>query len=304
MKTKKQYLISHLSDLHLTADDEASRTEPRLFGSLKGMNTRFRHLLKSPEVQKSSLIIVTGDVTDTGELDAWKVFWDAVRSNGLLSRVLVIPGNHDVCCLGVRLPSQHHAAADLQKAINGLRLGGQIYRYPWAKIVSRKLVIFGINSNNLGNLTASSNAMGKIGYFQQQEFARLLFKHKEIPLKIVAIHHSPNIPEKETALRRGKKPMSLIQRLTHEVPREQRRALRLLCVAHNVRLIVHGHLHEAESRRVAGVQIIGAPATTEPISSDDSTVKFWQYRVHPKSLRLSYQLRKVPCPSVAHDKIA
>jgi hypothetical protein len=40
----------------------------------------------------------------------------------------------------------------------------------------------------------------------------------------------------------------------------------LLCIAHRVRLLVHGHLHLGEDRRLGGIRIIGAPATTQPIS--------------------------------------
>ena len=41
--------------------------------------------------------------------------------------------------------------------------------------------------------------------------------------------------------------------------------MRLLCLTHRVRLILHGHVHLSEDRRVGGVRIIGTCASTEPI---------------------------------------
>ena len=160
MSKSEKYKIVHLSDLHLSSDDNASRTEPKIFGPLKRMNEAFRKIVRSTEVQEANLVIVTGDITDRGEHAAWKVFWDAIGSANLIKRTVAIPGNHDVCCLGLRFPEKHHAAADLQKAVAGLSIGQEHRRFPWADLREPWLVLFGLNSNNLGNLSAATNAMG------------------------------------------------------------------------------------------------------------------------------------------------
>jgi 3',5'-cyclic AMP phosphodiesterase CpdA len=291
MKSRSQYQIIHLSDLHLTSDEEAQRTEPRIFGALTGMNRNFRELLKAEELQKADLVVVTGDVTDTGDASAWQIFWNAVRAEGLDGRILVVPGNHDVCCLGLRLPEKGPLNGDNAKATAGLRLGQQPCSFPWAVQLTPSIVVFGINSNNLGNLTGATNAIGRISYFQLEAFARQLLKYKRTPVKIVVMHHSPNIPGSAAALRRGQRPMTTLGRLAHQIPRDQRQALRLLCIAHGVKCILHGHLHRAESRRVGGLRIIGAPASTEPIPKAKSTIRFWRYTIHNTSLRTRYQLR-------------
>lgn len=268
MAKQKTFRIAHLSDLHLTRTDGARRSEPNLFKALKGMNDAFRKIVLSKAIQKVDLILVTGDVTDRGDIESWAVFWDGIHSAGLIDRTYVIPGNHDVCCLGIRLPGSCKAyrETDLQKAINGLKMGNQPTKFPWTLNPDPRVVIFGLNSNNLGNLNAATNAMGELDYYQLASFASKLHVYRDIPVKIVALHHSPNIPGAETARKRGQKPYSKLERIGHQIPEGQRHSLQLLCITHRVRLLVHGHLHLAEDRRLGGIRLIGAPATTEPIS--------------------------------------
>jgi predicted phosphodiesterase len=268
MEKPRPLTIVHLSDLHLTAADDGSRSEPKLFGKLRGMNAACRKVLATPAVRDADLVLVTGDVTDRGEPEAWKVFWGAVEAAGLAKKVLVVPGNHDVGCLGFRLPwrSKAYATEGLQRAIDGLRLGNQPTKFPWAVRPDPRLVIFGLNSNNLGEFRWTGAAGGELKYFELERVAGLLHKHRDVPVKIVALHHSPNIPQTETACRRGQKPLGKLERLALQIPQDQRRALRLLCHAAGVRLILHGHVHLSEDRRVGGVRIVGACATTEPVT--------------------------------------
>jgi 3',5'-cyclic AMP phosphodiesterase CpdA len=301
------YRIVHLSDLHLTDNDARPRSEPRLLRPLRGMNAAFRTLLRAPEVQNADLLLVTGDVTDRGDSTSWSVFAGALGDAGLSRRVLVIPGNHDVCCLGARLPLRSgYPRADLARAARGLRLalkstpasffrdspGG---RFPWLALPTPELAVIGMNSNNLGNLSVISNAMGAVDFFQLERLARLLWRVRDVPVKILALHHSPNIPGPATARRRGQQPFSALDRAGHQVPEGQRRALRLLCLSHRVRLIVHGHLHRAEDRRVNGVRVIGAPASTEPERATDgrSRCSFFSYTLDRGTLRLSVKLERV-----------
>ncbi|MBN2023635.1 MAG: metallophosphoesterase [Pirellulales bacterium] len=264
MPKPRPFRIAHLSDLHLTASDRAARSETRLFGRLRGMNAAFRKIVRTPAIQRADLIVFTGDIADRGEIDAWKVFWNALAEAGLSHRALVVPGNHDVCCLGVRAPWNADARADWAKAAAGLRLGNQPTKLPWARSPDPRVAVFGLNSNNLGNFSAADNALGRIGYYQLQDLANKLHVHRDVPVKIVLLHHSPNIPEDRTAAQRGQRPTGPLGRATHQIPRDQRRALRLLCITHRVRLVLHGHMHVAEDRRVAGVHTVGARATTEP----------------------------------------
>jgi 3',5'-cyclic AMP phosphodiesterase CpdA len=244
------FRIVHLSDLHLTSTDNASRSEARLFGRLQGMNAAFRRIVQTPTIQQANLLLFTGDITDRGEIESWKVFWSTLNDAGLSDRTLVVPGNHDVCCMGVRAPWDRGAQADWEKAVAGLRLGGQPTRLPWVQTPDPRVVVFGLSSNNLGNFSAATNAVGQIGYFHLQTLAEKLHVYRDVPVKIVLLHHSPNIPEEDTALKRGQRAFGVLERASHQIPQDQRRALRLLCITHRVRLILHGHLHMAEDRRV------------------------------------------------------
>ncbi|BCJ91324.1 3',5'-cyclic adenosine monophosphate phosphodiesterase CpdA [Terrihabitans soli] len=281
------FKIAHLSDLHLTATDTEKRFEPKLSGQLTGMNQAFRQIAKHKRIQAADLVLITGDITDQGDMESWSVFNDTLKASSLRDKTLAIPGNHDVCELMVRFGNKTKLAkADLEKVKKGLELAGQPSKFPWAKIIAPGVVIFGLDTNMSGNLTALENAIGQIGDFQMQKFAELLAKHDDVPTKIVAVHHSPNIPEASTALKRGRSEPTMIYRWSHQIPRPDRFTFRMLCRAAKVRLIVHGHLHEAEDRRVNGIRIIGAPATTEPkdFAAKKKTYRFYEYAVEERKI--------------------
>ena len=275
------FRIAHLSDLHLTASDDAMRSEPKLFGKLIGMNRAFRKLAASDELQKADLVIVTGDVTDRGELDAWKFFWEALEEAKLLEKTWVIPGNHDVCCLGIRMPDRRNADRDIQKLVRGLALKkGHPTRFPWAHSPDGRVAVFALNSNNLGNVSGMTNAVGWLGHWQLARLARMLARFQEIPVKIIALHHSPNIPGDDVAVERGLMPMGPLATRGHQIDRGQRAALRLVGIAQHVRLIVHGHLHRREDRRVDGIRIIGVPASTEPLRTGARSAAFCRFALY------------------------
>jgi UDP-2,3-diacylglucosamine pyrophosphatase LpxH len=130
------------------------------------------------------------------------------------------------------------------------------------KVIQGRVAIFGLNSNNYGNWSPIDNAIGNIGDEQLNKLNLLLKKYKKIPVKIVALHHSPNIPGVITAWRR--KEEATIFPDTLELPQMQRRRLRQICRDNKVKCIVHGHVHIARGRRVQSLRIIGANAATEP----------------------------------------
>jgi len=262
------------------------------------MNAAFRRLLAEPSVRAADLLLVTGDVTDRGSLAAWQMFWQETRK-AAVRRVLVVPGNHDVCCLGLRLPvsGSGYRKQDLQKAIDGIRIGGasQI-KFPWVEIFDDRIAVIGINSNNLGNLTAIDNAIGEIGFYQLSSLASMLHVVRGVPVKILALHHSPNIPSKEVESRRGLKPFGALARKGHQINRAQEMALQLLCITHRVRLVLHGHLHRTEDRRVGGIRMVGAPASTQPMqgSGGSQGLFFFRHTVAGDTGRVRSELVCVP----------
>jgi 3',5'-cyclic AMP phosphodiesterase CpdA len=286
----KNYRIVQLSDLHLTEKDSDARSEWKLYGKLRGMNKAFIKLASSSFAKESDWVLFTGDITDNGNLNAWKFFWDALEKFDLKKKSTIIPGNHDMCCLGARLPKTEKEliSEDLKKFHAGLAMGNYTAsKYPNAIKLNDQIAVFAIDSCNKGNQTGVTNAMGHIGYQQLEKLARMLYKFRDIKVKIIVLHHSPNIPSDQTARKRGLEEMSDFERWGMEMPPEDRRALRLLCVAHKVRLVLHGHLHRAEDRRVNSVRYIGAPASTQP---QDGKYAFYTYEVTPSGAKVNTEL--------------
>jgi len=75
---KKTLSIAHLSDLHLTATDGGRRKED----GARGMNANLGRILTQPVVREADLVLITGDISDRGELAAWNVLWSSIRQAG------------------------------------------------------------------------------------------------------------------------------------------------------------------------------------------------------------------------------
>lgn len=281
----RPFVISHLSDLHLTADDDESRSEPRLWGRLRGMNGNLRHLLAhNAALRESDRILVTGDVSDRGELAAWEVLDRGARRVGLASRMLVLPGNHDACCLALRSRPPVVEAARVRAGLAAL---DQPSRFPWsAELLPGTIQLFAVDSTRRANATGVTNAIGRIGENQLIALARLLDRHRAVPVKLLALHHSPNIPLPPTSRQRGRAPSGYFERVLHQIDASDRRTLRVLCRTYRVRAVLHGHTHDDLDRRVNGVRMIGVPATTEPDRRRRLTFK--RYVISP---RLPHRLR-------------
>lgn len=293
------FRIAHLSDLHLTAGDVDARHEPKLGNRLTGMNQAFRRIAAARPIQQADLILITGDITDQGDLRAWERFRKIIGDVGLTAKTLAVLGNHDVCALMPRLGRPRRLKrADLMRAHRGLLLCEQPAKYPWGRRVREDIAVFGLDSNNSGNLSPVTNAVGRLGFRQLAAFAGLLHKHRDASVKIVMLHHSPSIARRPAPWRRGRPPVSLVTRWLHQLPEEDRHALRLLCLTHRVRLILHGHLHEAEDRLVNGVRVVGAPAATEPVrgAAGSRRLQFYEYTVAPASGRVTRSLRTIEVP--------
>lgn len=282
--------IAHLSDLHLTADDHTPRSEARLFGRLRGTNRHFRRLLADPVLAGCDHLVVTGDVTDRGQLMEWENFWRPLEGSPLRRKLSVLPGNHDVCCLDLR--RRRPLAEDWARARAGLRQGGQEADFPWIRRLGDQAALFAVDSVNAGNPGAATNALGRIGREQLSSLGRCLALYPEIPYKVILIHHSPNIPAPATSRRRGDPPVRFWEREAMQLDIFDRRALRLLADVFRVKAILHGHTHDSLDRVVGGVRIIGAPASTEPDPA--GCLRYKLYTLHLDSGTLRARTRKLP----------
>ena len=280
---KSPYRIIHLSDLHLTPGGKVDRTEVSLPGTrLQGMNLTFRKILQSKEVQSADAVLITGDVTDAGDRASWRVFLNNVQRQIPNHKTIVVAGNHDVCKMawGVSFKdifekfTQSNRRTNLNRLASNLALIKQPTEYPWSVILDdehRRVLVVALDSNYSGNFSLADNAVGEIGQLQLDELDFILKKHSEpensrdyVPVRIVAMHHSPNLPRYETLVKRGILPKKnaveklwakfngQVIRWTHQIPKEERRRLREVCLKYHVRLIAHGHMHDEMNRRVNG----------------------------------------------------
>ena len=288
MNTRRELIsIAHLSDLHLTATADGSRKEDRA----RNMNANLARLLHHETVNNADLIIITGDVSDRGELAAWNAFWASVREAGLDRRkIVVIPGNHDAACLGLR--RTRPTAEDLAIVRAGLEKGRQRTRFPYARIFADgRIGVFAIDSVNAGNFNLVDNAVGRIEFDQLAQLGGLLREHSRIPCKLIILHHSPNIPRSATSKRRGEKAMPFWLRPALQLDRVDRVGLRLLARTFEIKAILHGHTHDNLDRRIAGVRIIGARDATVPGKSGLLSYKLYSY--YPESGLLKATIRRL-----------
>jgi hypothetical protein len=94
-----KHRVVHLSDVHVVGERYGFRIESGRSGA-RG-NDRFRRLLDQLERIHAraplDTILITGDMTDAGISTEWAEFLDALAEHPrLASRVLMLPGNHDL----------------------------------------------------------------------------------------------------------------------------------------------------------------------------------------------------------------
>ena len=255
------------------------------------MNANLYRLLRHPPIQDADLVIISGDISDRGELAAWNVLWSAVREGGLdLRKFLVIPGNHDAACLGLRRTRPR--AEDLAIVRAGLEKGRQRRRLPYVRLFAGGTVgVFAVDSVNAGNFNLIDNAVGRIGFNQLSKLGELLRENAEIPCKLIVLHHSPNIPLSATSKRRGEKATPFWQRTALQLDRVDRVGLRLLARTFEAKAILHGHTHDNLDRRVGGVRIVGTRDSTVPQKSGLLSYKLYTY--YPGSKILKATIRRV-----------
>ena len=219
------------------------------------------------------------------------MLWASIREADLdLDRVLVVHGNHDAACLGLR--RTRPTAEDLAIVRAGLEKGRQRRRMPYVRIFGDgAIAVFAVDSVNAGNFNLIDNAVGRIGFDQLAGLGRLLKEQETVPCKLIALHHSPNIPAAPTSKRRGEKATPFWQRTALQLDRGDRVALRLLARVFAVKAILHGHTHDNLDRRVNNVRIVGTRDST--VANPSRLLSYKQYTYYPGSGILKAQIRRV-----------
>ena len=105
-------VITQLSDLHLTGGKKTlegnASPDPQFEETLR---------LFGKHINESDLILITGDITDSGQPEEWTSFFSHYPSE-LLDKTIIIPGNHDINIAG---PSIFHVN-DPKLVVRGAKL--------------------------------------------------------------------------------------------------------------------------------------------------------------------------------------
>jgi 3',5'-cyclic AMP phosphodiesterase CpdA len=112
----ERFVLCHLTDLHITGPQNKGKSSPANNPDRKtisreraaGANphndsgqiwSTLRNLLTTHarDLEACHAILISGDLTDTGAASEWKGFFDAfINMESLLSKVVILPGNHDL----------------------------------------------------------------------------------------------------------------------------------------------------------------------------------------------------------------
>ena len=116
--------IAHLSDLHVVGERygfriECGRGGPRGNDRLERIMT---HLEVIDRTQPLDFVIVSGDMTDAGLATEWAEFLDVLaRHPALASRMVVLPGNHDLNIVDRANPARLDLPFSIGKRLRQMR---------------------------------------------------------------------------------------------------------------------------------------------------------------------------------------
>jgi calcineurin-like phosphoesterase family protein len=84
--------VAHLSDLHVNEGARVRMVER----AHPGGNQNLERVLDSPALADVDFVLITGDITDRGTAASWRNFVAIIEERGLESKLLLVPGNHDL----------------------------------------------------------------------------------------------------------------------------------------------------------------------------------------------------------------
>jgi len=242
--------FAHLSDLHLRrGHPERTRVSLRA--------------LELPEVQAADLVVVTGDVTESGlayELDAAEELLTDVAAEG---RLMVVPGNHDTSLHGLnasnivnrlsgarREISERFAALSVSSG-QACQIGSRHSPWPIRRdLGAGRCVVYGLDSTRaaFGDLLAR----GCCGESQLAALDRELDDLPRDQRVVFALHHHVTRHPSGRGAFDFDPALELLDK--HEVQKLLRR--------YQVELVLHGHRHRFWHRRFRDTQVIGGASTT------------------------------------------
>jgi predicted phosphodiesterase len=174
-----------VSDLHFTSDGE-STLEPGGIGDPAALLAKFL------EETKAKVLIIAGDVTDTGSSEQWKAALLAFKELGKIE-LIAAPGNHDYHFRRISVPGFGDASFSQREVSSRLAqlMSTQEANFPRIRQCETSSVdVITLDSNTRRSGWPISNAIGYVGEDQLQR-ARCLASTRcpARPLLILLHHH-------------------------------------------------------------------------------------------------------------------
>ncbi len=242
--------LAHLSDLHLR------RGRPEREGTLQ-------RALALPDVEAADLVVVTGDVTESGwtyELELAEACLGDVAAQG---RLLVVPGNHDASLHGLNAGTLLNRLSGARREVSerfsawsvrggsAQPIGPRGSLWPVRRdLCEGRCVVYGLDSTHaaFGDLLAR----GECGREQLDALDDDLEGLGQAQRVVVALHHHV------THHASGRDAFDFDPALLLMDKADVQKLLR----RHRVEIVLHGHRHRFSHRRLRDTQVIGAASTT------------------------------------------
>jgi len=247
--------IAHISDLHL---DQKYRSE-----YYKKTIELFEYITSG----SYDHIIISGDITDNTDPQAFKLARNLFRKFGVLDKrkLTVVPGNHDIYG-GVQLaediinfPSKcirtdyKLKLREFRFWFNELYDDNTSYPTPFIKEFD-ECVIIGLNSNaEYSYIKNPLASMGKIPASELQWLEKTLDKNYKKLRIVVTHHHFTNTP-----VINGNCNYLWTKIETHTMKLRKKKNVIRKFIDNDIKLILHGHLHESAEYIKKGLRFINA----------------------------------------------
>jgi len=294
----KEFLIAHISDLHLNPVYFPERTN------------LFRSLLHQCKQMNVDHIVITGDITNQAKEEEMEHFRSVLKEFSLLDgkKVTVIIGNHDI--FGgpyhaedvLKFPSLCKVAdydmkveefyKGTKETFEGAKFFSSKTIFPFLKIIG-DIAIVGVNS--VARWNALKNPIGSNGKVddEQHEALKTIFKSALLKGKhvIVAIHHHFNKTGDVKVKSKFERLWNAFESATMKLHKKKK----LLKLFHHagVKTILHGHVHHHSDYHRGGIHCLNAGGSIIP--SNGAKQAFHLYAVHgSKFSAKSIQLHTVP----------
>jgi len=242
--------LAHLSDLHLR------RGHPERENTLQ-------RALALPEVEAADLVVVTGDVTESGWTYELELAEAALKDVAAQGRLLVVPGNHDASLRGLNAGTLLNRLTGAQREVSGQFSAWSVQGgtaepigprgSPWPvrrDLCDGRCVVYGLDSTraSFGDLLAR----GGCGRAQLDALDEDLEGLRQDQRVVLALHHHV------THQASGRDTFDFDPALLLMDKAEVQTLLR----RHRVELVLHGHRHRFSHRLFRDTRVIGAASTT------------------------------------------